>query len=530
MRPIKSHIILFTFAAILALVGCSNNNGQVDDTLLENTLQLSDASQKYLKNIDEPLIIRVYLDGSMPDGYKRLRSETRKILNQFHAYNKNITFEFIDPNNDKEFNNEEREAIYLKMARKGIYPVQEQTKESRNVQTYILLPGAELSYKGRSTAISLIHNQQYIDNKSDVINNSIQNLEYTFISAIYNLSRLQKPSVAFLQGHGELSGTAIYSIVEALNEFYSVDTVNINGQIQSLTTHTFNEKDSSYRFTNKYDVLIVAKPTQRFSDQDLFIIDQYIMYGGKVLWLIDPMNADMDNLSNKGQFTATRYSFGGMEEMLLSYGVRINDDILMDIVSQFIPMPVRGDGNTPGYELRPWFYFPEIVPRSEHPIVKNLDLVKAEFISSIDTINNDIQKTILLSTSEFTRIKNAPAIIDVTDALTTPDKSQYNRSHVPVAVLLEGEFNSAFRNRLAPQFAAEKSIGVRGKSDPTKMIVVSDGDIIKNRYDLQSQTIYPIGYDIYTKNLYANRELILNMLNYMTGDTDIMALRNNVKR
>ena len=250
------------------------------------------------------------------------------------------------------------------------------------------------------------------------------------------------------------------------------------------------------------------------------------MYGGKVIWFIDPMNAEMDSLANRGQAIATRYPLGRLDEMLFTYGVRINSDILMDIVSQLIPMPVELVGNKPRYEFRPWFYYPELVPRTDHPIVKNLDLIKAEFISSIDTIQNNTKKTVLLTTSEFTRTKSAPAMIDVTDALVQPDRRMFTRSLVPVAVLLEGEFHSAWRNRLAPEFVMEKSMGFRDKSKPTKMIVVSDGDIIKNQFNPNEGTIYPVGYDFYRKIRYANRELILNMLNYMTGDEDLMTVRN----
>lgn len=496
------------------------------DLTAEKRYSLSEETKTYLKDIDETLLVRVYLDGDMSSDYKRLHDETREMLNLFRSYNSNITFEFVDPNDEKEFNNEERQVIYQKMMQKGVYPVQEQMKEGNSVRTLTLLPGAELSFKGRSTALSLVQNQQYISDQGDIINNSIQNLEYALIRAIRNLTRLQKPTVAFLQGHGELSGAAIFNIAEAMEEFYNLDYVSIDGQIQALTAHTFNEKDSSYHFVNKYDLLIVAKPTQPFTDQDLFILDQYIMYGGKVIWFIDPMNAEMDSLANRGQAMATRYPLGRLDEMLFTYGVRLNSDILMDIVSQLIPMPVELVGNKPRYEFRPWFYYPELVPRIDHPIVKNLDLIKAEFISSIDTIQNDIKKTVLLTTSEFTRTKSAPAMIDVSDALVQPDRRLYNRSLVPVAVLLEGEFRSAWRNRLAPEFITQKSMGYRDRSKPTKMIVVSDGDIIRNQFNPNEGTIYPVGYDFYRKIRYANRELILNMLNYMTGDEGLMTVRN----
>lgn len=528
-RNLKLSNWLELAVALIAVVGVNIADRYLYtrfDMTAEKRYSLSDETEKYLKNIDETLLIKIYLDGEMSSDYKRLHDETRELLNQFRAYNPNITFEFIDPNNEKEYNDEERQVIYQKMMQKGVYPMQEQLKEGNNVRTLTLLPGAEITFKGRSTAISLVHNQQYISNTSDIINNSIQNLEYEFIHAIRNLTRLKKPSVAFLQGHGELSGAAIYDIAQSMDEYYTLEEVTIDGQIEALTVHSLNKKDSSYNFFNKYDLLIVAKPTQPFSDQDLFILDQYIMYGGKVLWFIDPMNADMDSLANRGQAMATRYPLGRLDEMLFTYGVRINPDILMDIVSQLIPMPVELVGNKPRYEFRPWFYYPELVPRIDHPIVRNLDLIKAEFISSIDTIHNDIKKTVLLTTSEFTRTKSAPAMIDVTDALVQPDRRLYSRSLVPVTVLLEGEFHSAWRNRLAPEFVMEKSMGFRDKSKPTKMIVVSDGDIIKNQFNPNEGTIYPVGFDFYRKIRYANREFILNMLNYLTGDEGLMTVRN----
>lgn len=528
-RNLKLSNWLELAVALIAVVGVNIADRYLYtrfDLTAEKRYSLSDETKKYLKDIDETLLIRVYLDGEMSSDYKRLHDETREMLNQFHAYNPNVTFEFIDPNNEREYSNEERQVIYQKMMQKGVYPMQEQLKEGNSVRTLTLLPGAEITFKGRATAISLVHNQQYISNTSDIINNSIQNLEYEFMHAIRNLMRIKKPTVAFLQGHGELSGAAIYDIAQAMDEYYTIEEVTIDGQIEALTVHSLNKKDSSYNFFNKYDLLIVAKPTQPFSDQDLFILDQYIMYGGKVLWFIDPMNADMDSLANRGQAMATRYPLGRLDEMLFTYGVRINPDILMDIVSQLIPMPVELVGDKPRYEFRPWFYYPELVPRIDHPIVKNLDLIKAEFISSIDTIHNDIKKTILLTTSEFTRTKSAPAMIDVTDALVQPDRRLYSRSLVPVTVLLEGEFHSAWRNRLTPEFMMEKSMGFRDKSKPTKMIVVSDGDIIKNNFNPNEGTIYPVGFDFYRKIRYANREFILNMLNYMTGDEALMTVRN----
>ena len=273
----------------------------------------------------------------------------------------------------------------------------------------------------------------------------------------------------------------------------------------------------------------MAKPTQPFSEKDQYILDQYVMYGGKVLWLVDAMDADLDSLATRGQFISTRYALG-LDEMFFNYGVRINPDVVMDIRCRPIPIQVGMVGSKPQFKFCPWYYFPEIVPLSEHPIVRNLDLIKTDFASSIDLIDNDIKKTVLLATSEFSRIKNAPAMIDLAEAQVEPDRRLFNRSRIPVAVLLEGEFQSAWRNRLSPEFTSQAAMGFRESSEKTRMIVVSDGDIIRNRYNAAEGATYPLGYDHYTQTLYANKDLLLNMVNYLVGDNGLMESRSKVIR
>ncbi len=492
------------------------------DLTSEKRYTLSDSTKDLLKTIDEPLLYRVYLDGDMPADFKRLQNETKEMLNQLRAYNRNVSYEFVNPNNFG--TDEERRVFFQKLSEKGIQPAQVQMKGDNGVTSLLLLPAADVFYKGRETTVQLLQNQQYV-NQADLLNNSIQNLEYALTSPVRALSHGMKQSIGFLQGQGELNGGVLFDIQRALQEFYSLEYVTIDGQIQSLTAHHQNSKDSSYRFVNKFDLLIVAKPTETFSEKDLFILDQYIMYGGKVLWLIDPLNAEIDSLSTHGQMLATHYPLG-LDEMLFNYGVRVNPNVLMDIRCRPIPLPVGMVGETPQYRFSPWFYFPEIVPLSEHPIVRNLDLIKTDFVSSIDLIDNDIKKTVLLSTSEYTRVKNAPALIDLNDARMEPDQRLYNKSHLPVAVLLEGHFKSTWRNRLTPEFMSQESIGYREVSKPTKMIVISDGDIIKNRYDANKEIIYPVGYDSYTRTLYANKELLLNAVNYLVGDEGLMDSRS----
>ena len=497
------------------------------DLTSEKRYTLSDSTKELIKTIDEPLLHRVYLDGDMPADFKRLQNETKEMLNQLRAYNRNISYEFVNPNtiggNDSK-GNEERRVFFQKLGEKGIQPAQVQMKGDNGVTSMLLVTAADVFYKGRETTVQLLQNQQYVG-QADLLNNSIQNLEYALTSPVRALSRGMKQKIGFLQGHGELNGPVLYDIQRALQEFYSLDYVTIDGQIQSLTSHHKNQKDSTYRFNNKFDLLIIAKPTETFSEKDLFILDQYIMYGGKVLWLLDPLNADIDSLATHGQMLATRYPLG-LDEMLFNYGVRVNPNVLMDIRCRPIPLPVGMVGETPQYRFCPWFYFPEIVPLSEHPIVRNLDLIKTDFISSIDLIDNDVKKTVLLTSSEYTRVKNNPAVIDLNDARMEPDQRLYNKSRLPVAVLLEGEFRSTWRNRLTPELMEQDAIGYREVSKPTKMIVFSDGDIIKNRYDADKEMAYPVGYDSYTRTLYANKELLLNAVNYLVGDEGLMDSRS----
>ncbi len=495
--------------------------GRVDLTS-ERRYTLSKSTKEMLREIDEPVLFRVYLEGDFPADFKRLQSETKEMLNQFRAYNHFIEYEFVNPNNFTD--REEQQVFYQKLAAKGIQPTQIASGDGNSMTTQILIPAADVHYRGRETSVQLLQSQKYVS-QATLLNNSIQNLEYTLSSAIRQLARGRKPIIGFLQGHGELTGGVLYDIQKSLQETYSLDYVTIDGQIQSLTAHRLQEGDSTYSMFNLFDMLIVAKPTQPFSEQDQYILDQYIMYGGKVLWFLDALDADLDSLSERGQFMATRLPLG-LDEMLFNYGVRINPDVLMDMRCRPIPIQVGMVGEKPQFQFRPWYYFPEIVPLSEHPIVRNLDLIKTDFPSSIDLIDNDIKKTILLTTSEYTRVKNAPAMIDLADADFDADRRLYNRNSVPVAVLLEGQFKSMWRNRLTPEFTSQAAMGYREQSDDNKMIVISDGDVIRNRYIANDGTVLPVGYDYYTQTLYANKDLILNAVNYLAGDDGLMASRS----
>lgn len=528
-RSLKRSHLIELFAAIFVIIFLNIIGNYIYtrfDLTSEKRYTLSNATKRLLKDIDETVLVRVYLEGNeLPPDFVRLQNETKEMLNQFRAYNKYIEYEFVNPT---DFDDpKEQQVFYQKLAQKGIQPSQIEIKTPDGLKQQLVIPAADVMYKGQETSVQLLLGQRYVS-ETELINNSVQALEYTLTDAIRRLSRTEKQRIAFLQGHGELERHAIYDIQLALTDYYAMENITLDGNINSLTERVIDSKDSTnISFRNKFKLLVVPKPTKPFSDEDLYIIDQFVMYGGRVLWLIDGLDIEMDSLANRSQTMAMRMDLGlGFDEMMFTYGVRINSNLIMDIRCMPIPMAGGSMGNNPQIEFRPWYYFPEVVPLSKHPIVKNLDVIKSEFVNSIDIIDNEIRKTVLLTTSEYTRVVNAPAVVDLNVAQTEPDPRLFNKANLPIAVLLEGAFKSPWKNRLSPTFTDIPEMGYRSEGDTTKMIVISDGDIIKNAFNYRQNYPYPLGYDKYTNTMYANKTFILNAINYLCGDEDYMESRS----
>ncbi len=331
--------------------------------------------------------------------------------------------------------------------------------------------------------------------------------------------------MAFIRGHGELENRDIYDIGQALSKQYAVGVIAIGGQLNSLTKRDSVSADKT-RIINKYDAIIIAKPDSIFSEKDKFIIDQYIMRGGKVLWLIDPVFATMDSLQTEVTTLGIEQELN-LDDMLFRYGVRINPDLVMDLTALPIPLRTGQVGNQPKIDFFPWFYFPVITPTEDHPIVKNLNAMKTEFVSSIDTIRvPGIRKTILLKTSPYSRTVNTPALITLAILEQEPDERAYTGPQQTVAVLLEGEFKSNFENRVPPEILNSKDIGFIPKSKPTSMVVISDGDVIRNQLHYSQGYPMPLGYDQFTGQSFGNKDFILNALDYMMDESGLISIRS----
>lgn len=494
------------------------------DLTSEKRYTLSPSTVQILQDLDDIVFFKVYLEGEFPAGFKRLQNETKELLDEFRAYNKNIEYEFINPSSSE--NTEERNHTYQLLMEQGLQPTNLQVKTKSGLDQQVIFPGALVSYREKQVVVELLEAQINVPPEA-VLNNSIQNLEFKFTNAIRKISKKKKPSIAFIQGHGELDKEETFDIANTLTDDYTVDRVIINEQLNALVNRSLVDSISNeYKVSPKYSAIIIAKPDSFFSGKDKFIIDQYIMYGGRVLWLIDPVSASMDSIQKQESTVAIKKDIN-LQDQLFSYGVRLNEDLVMDLVAHSIPLRTGQIGGQPQINFFPWYYFPLVTPFATHPIVKNLNTIKTQFVSSIDTLRNEnIKKTILLQSSPYSRVIPIPAIVSLGITREKPEERLYNRPPQTVAVLLEGVFQSDFRNRIPADLLTAKEIGFKDQSQATAMIVVSDGDIISNQFHYREGYPLPLGYDQYTGETFGNKNFILNALNYLTEGEELLSLRS----
>lgn len=491
------------------------------DLTSENRYSLSDATKQMLDDVDDIVFFKVYLEGDFPAGFKKLKRETREMLDEFRAYNKNIQYEFINPADAG--TQEERNRVYRELMRKGLNPTELRVSEKEGASQKIIFPGMIVTYLDREVSAHLLVSQKG-QPPEQALNKSVQNLEYNIGNAIQKLISGEKKRVAFITSNGELPENRTVDIENALKEYYTVERIRIDGKLHSLTER--KEIDSvDFIVQPKYDVIIFAKPDSAINDKDKFIVDQYLMHGGKIVWFVDPVHASMDSLRSKARTIGLARDLG-LRNMFFNYGFRVNTNLVMDLNSSAIPIITGNVAGEPQYEYLPWLYFPVLVPESDHPIVATLNNVRTEFVSSIDTIRTPlIKKTALLTTSPYSKTINAPAPISLETARDKPNPEDYKGPAQTVGLLLEGKFRSFYDNRVPPSIIDSKMIDFKNYSEETQMVVFSDGDIIKNQLHYSRGFPLPLGYDQFTRQTYGNKDLILNTINYLTNDQGILSAR-----
>jgi ABC-2 type transport system permease protein len=494
------------------------------DLTSEKRFTLSKTSQELAENIDDIIYVKVYLEGEFPAGYKRLRDETKEMLDEFRAYsNGNLEYEFINPAESED--DKIREGIYKQLYKQGLRPTDLSERSNDGFSNKIIWPGAVFLYKGKELPIQLLKSQIGAQQEG-MLNSSIESLEYEIANAINSLTKTAISKIAFIEGHGELDKLETASLAASLAEFYVVDRIELNGQLNSLTERVMVDSNKAFRVKVKYQSIIIARPMDRFSEKDKFIIDQYVMYGGRVVWLVDPVFASMDSLLKDNVTMAIPMDLN-LDDQLFTYGVRINTNIVQDVQCAPIPIVTGMVGGKPKQEILPWFFFPLLTPANNHPIVNNLNALKGQFVSTIDTIaKKGIRKTGLLKTSQYSKVSSAPTRIGLEMLRFEPDQTQFNAGHQVVAILLEGKFESVFKNRITPQLKGANEISFKEESVENKMIVIADGDIAKNNVNRRTGEFLELGVDRYTRQEFGNKDFMLNVMGYLCDDSGLMAVRS----
>ena len=491
------------------------------DLTAEKRNSLAPSTIKMLKGLNDNIYIKVFLLGkNNPADYQIFAQKTKEILEEFTRYSGNIQFEMIDPIAGQD--QEGIHAIFGEFYKKGLYPV---PISREDYSTTWVVPGAMLTYRQKEYPVTLVVSDP---NGAGWLDFSIQELEYNIVSAIRNITTMFAPKVAFLEGHGELDRWAISWMEWQLQRYYKVERVAINNRINSL--REIYVKDSTEvtvgTFGNKYDVLVVAQPTQPFSDMDKYVIDQFIMNGGKVLWLVDGTTASIDSMQGRGEFFATE-NYLKLNTLFFKYGVRLNANLIQDLNCQSIPLQTGMVGTSPQYSFYAFPYMPVIVNFSTHPIVRKIQALKADFLGTIDFVgvDTDIRKTVLATTSEKTKVVPTPSIVTLNVIKIRPNLEEYHRMYEPIAVLVEGKFTSAFKGLLPVEFDTIQEFNFKTESKETRQIFISDGDIIRNQFDYKSMQPYPTGYDVYSKKTYDNADFLLNCVNYLSADDELLSIR-----
>ena len=487
------------------------------DLTSEKRYTITESSKNILKNLEEPVFIEIYLEGELNSSFKRLQKSIKETLQEFSMYaGKNIQFTFINPEQISS-NPEEQNRYYKQLSDRGVQPTTVfETVQGKKVQK-LIFPSAIVSYKNKEKPVLLLKGNRTAS-PQEQLNQSIENIEYELISAIQKLSKKQKSSVAFIEGHNELSNDRLISLTQMLSENYIVEKVNLNENLSS----SFKNKNNPIQNLLQYDAIVIAKPTLSYTDNDRYQLDQYLMNGGRLLFFIDQVQMNLDSIAQYGTY-AFAYDLG-LNEMIFRYGVRVNQDLLQDTQAGQILVNVGQMGNKANIQAIPFPYYATTASFSTHPITKNMDALLFKFVSTLDSIKADgIAKTPLVFSSGYARIKKVPTLISLDELKLDLNPKLYQTANIPVAYLLEGEFTSAFQGRFPPTGFSEKDFIQKGKD--SKVLVVGDGDLLSNDFDRRTRQPLPIGYDEISKNTYSNQEFFLNTLSYMLDEGGIITSR-----
>jgi len=472
------------------------------DLTQDKRYTLSESTIKLIKNIKEPVFIDVFLEGNLPPEFKRLQSETKQMLEEFRSHNSNLIFQFTNPLED----DSQAQQYVEELIKLGFMPTNINSNKKGKKELIQIFPWAIANQNEKSVRVPLLINN-FGNSPSENINSSVQLLEFTFADAITKITTKKKKRIAVLKGNGQLADKYQADYLFNLKEYYQLGEFNLDSLQDNPQKIIEN--------LNRFDAALIVKPSEAFSDNEKYILDQFVMNGGKTMWLIDKVVADIDSLQNENNTTLAYPRELNLDDLFFKYGVRINYQLVQDLLSTPITAQ-SAEGDVP----IDWLYSPIIKSEDNHTINKNINLIKLEFANTLDTLKNGIKKTILLKSSPQSKVVGAPLEINLYEFMEELDEQSYTRGNQNLGVLLEGKFTSGFKNRVKP-FSVKTNLE-EGKEN--KMIVIADGDIVN--YSYVNKKPLNNGIDQWTQQVYGNKEFLLNAMNYLLDDSGLINIRN----
>ncbi len=501
MKKHLKHIILLSIGLILINVVSNYFDTKIDMTA-DKRFTLSKTSVKVVKQIKEPVQIIVFLKGDFPSYFKRLANETENLLQDFHQENPHIDYVFINPL--------EKGDDYVKsLIDKGLQPAQISLQKSGKMEQVLVFPWAVIKQGQREMPVSLL-TKAYAQSIDDQIEKSIENLEYALTNAIHLMTAKKQQKIAVIKGNGELDDMHIADFLRSAGKKYRLAPFTLDSVATEPVKTLLDLQD--------YDLAIVAKPTEKFNDSEKFVLDQFLMHGGRLMLLLDAVKAHKDTLMYHGKTYALNAELN-LTDMLFAYGVRIKPELVKDLIAAPVVLKVGQIGNKPQLEQFPWFYSPLAQPNTKHPIGKNLEMVMLDFVSPMEMLKNKTQKTVLLSSSPKTQLVGVPTEINFDEIGKKPDLTKYTAGTQILGVLLEGHIKSAFNHRVKP-IKVDNTL----ENGESALIVISDGDIIRNQTDKGKPL--ELGFDKWSKIKYDNKQFLLNAVDYLMDKNGVISLKN----
>ncbi|SDQ81694.1 gliding motility-associated ABC transporter substrate-binding protein GldG [Flagellimonas zhangzhouensis] len=467
---------------------------------------LSKPAIEVAQKFDEPVIVDVLLDGNIPAEFAKLKTETIQLLESFEAKNGNIQYNLVDPLEDSE--NPQETVAQLQSL--GLQPANVTIEENGKVSNEMVFPWAMVNFNEQTVRVPLLKNKLG-SSAEERINNSVQQLEYAFADAFTKLSITDKKSVAVIKGNGELDDIYLADYLATIRDYYNIGAITLD----SVATNPQQVLDQLKGF----DLAIIAKPTEAFTDQEKYVMDQFMVQGGKSIWMVDQVSMEMDSIYAGGGTGFALPRELNLKDLFFKYGVRINPVLVNDLYFTQIVL-ATGEGNDSQYNPLPWFYYPMVISKNNHPINTNIEAVRMQFTSPMDVLENAYNKTVLLQSSPLSKTDGVPRQISLDMINQQPDQTTYNNGNLPLAVLIEGSFTSMYKNRVKPL----KLQNTVEEGPENKMIVISDGDIIKNQ--IRNGRPLELGYDKWTNSFYGNKEFLVNSTNYLLDNTGLINIRN----